>query len=259
LVSQRFLSRDNEHQVLTLTDAGRRLLAGAATPKLLRPAANESAQTPTSVLDSWEGVDRGLFDGLRTLRREAAVSRNVPAYIVFSDATLRDMARRRPSSVQRLLDVHGVGQQKASDFGQTFVECITGYCRANDVVTDPIPETTQSHSASDPPSAGARQSFRLFDEGCNVEQVADRLERAMSTAYQYLESYIHHRRITEVSRWIPQREFDQIEVIAHYAGTDRLKPIFEALHGKVGYEKIRVAVACLANRRSADGSTMPRP
>ncbi len=80
----------------------------------------------------------------------------------------------------------------------------------------------------------------------------------MSTAYQYLESYIHHRRITDAARWVPQREFDQIELIARYAGTNRLKPIHEALHGKVGYEKIRVAVACLANRWNGEGPAMPR-
>ena len=248
LVSQQFLSRDNEHHVLSLTDAGRGVLKGELTPKLLRPAASHSAQTPASVLDSWEAVDRGLFEELRLLRREQAAARSVAAYIVFSDATLRDMARRRPTTVQRLLDVHGVGQQKASDFGQRFVDRIAGYCRDHDVATDQIPETVQRRSPSDPPSAAAVQSFALFDEGLSVEQVAQRLERALSTTHQYLESHIHHRRIADASRWMPRREFDQIEVIAQYAGTERLKPIFEALHGRVSYDKIRIAVACLANR-----------
>ena len=250
LVSQRFLQRDNEYRMLSLTDAGRQLLKGEVTPKLLSPAADASKQSPTSVLDSWEGVDRGLFEELRMLRRDMATERSVPAYIVFSDATLRDMARRRPTKPQKFLDVHGVGQQKASDFGERFVDQIVNYCRNQNVATDPAPESVHRRLASDPPSAGALQSFALFDEGLGVEQVAERLERAISTTYQYLESYIHQRRIADASHWVPQHEIDQIEVITQYAGVERLKPICEALHNRVSYDKIRIAVACLANRPS---------
>jgi ATP-dependent DNA helicase RecQ len=51
----------------------------------------------------------------------------VPAYIVFGDATLRDMARLRPTSLEQLLEVRGVGQKKLADFGQQFVDCIINY------------------------------------------------------------------------------------------------------------------------------------
>jgi ATP-dependent DNA helicase RecQ len=61
------------------------------------------------------------------LRREEATERGVPAYIVFGDATLRDMARQRPTSLEQLLEVRGVGQKKMADFGQQFVDCIINY------------------------------------------------------------------------------------------------------------------------------------
>jgi ATP-dependent DNA helicase RecQ len=61
------------------------------------------------------------------LRREEATERGVPAYIVFGDATLRDMARQRPTSLEQLLEVRGVGQKKLADFGQQFVDCIINY------------------------------------------------------------------------------------------------------------------------------------
>jgi hypothetical protein len=81
-----------------------------------------------------------------------------------------------------------------------------------------------------------------------VEQVAEQFGRAVSTTYGYLEAYIRHRRITDASRWVPPRELEQIEVVVGHAGAERLKPIYEALHGRVGYETIRITVACLANR-----------
>jgi hypothetical protein len=63
-----------------------------------------------------------------------------------------------------------------------------------------------------------------------------------------LETYIRHRRITDASRWISPRELEQIQVVVQHAGAERLKPIYEALHGRIMYETIRIAVACLANR-----------
>jgi hypothetical protein len=96
-----------------------------------------------------------------------------------------------------------------------------------------------------PPVATTRRPFGAKTWG---RQAAERLGRAVSTTYEYLEAYIRHRRITDASRWVPPRELEQIEVVVQYAGAERLKPIHEALHGRVGYETIRIAVACLANR-----------
>ena len=92
------------------------------------------------------------------------------------------------------------------------------------------------------------QSFPLFDEGLSVEQVAERLGRAVSTTYGYLEAYIRHRRVTDATRWIPRGELEEIEAAVQPAGSERLKPIHEALGGRIGYERIRIAVACLANQ-----------
>ncbi|HYA27456.1 MAG TPA: HRDC domain-containing protein, partial [Acidobacteriota bacterium] len=85
---------------------------------------------------SWDRVDEGLFDTLRNLRREIAAQRNVPAYVVFSDATLRDMARVRPSSPNALLAIRGVGEKKLADIGQRFLEKIGSYCRENRLALD---------------------------------------------------------------------------------------------------------------------------
>lgn len=249
LVNQGFLAKDaGEYPVLSVTAQGRRLLKGELTPTLLRPAKARREQFPAAVLDSWEGVDRGLFESLRELRRAEAIARSVSAFIVFSDATLRDMARRRPSTVERFLDVHGVGQQKSADFGRQFVECIVSYCREHGVTWDVPQEIAPPRKPSEGPSAGAVQSFPLFDAGLSVDEVAERMQRAVSTTYQYLEAYIRHRRVADATRWMSPHEFEQIQVVVQHGGAERLKPIYETLQGRVSYDKIRIAVACLANR-----------
>ena len=69
-------------------------------------------------------MDRGLFERLRDLRRQLADEKSVPAYVVFGDASLRDMTRRRPSTLSEFLEVHGVGEKKAADYGELFLAVI---------------------------------------------------------------------------------------------------------------------------------------
>ena len=68
--------------------------------------------------------DRVLFEALRGLRRAIAEERGVPPYLVFSDASLRDMARIRPRTREALLEVKGVGEWKAATFGERFLTLI---------------------------------------------------------------------------------------------------------------------------------------
>jgi ATP-dependent DNA helicase RecQ len=121
----------DEHPVLRLNAASWEVLRGQRSVRLVQP--KEKIQKTRFDEMSWEGVDPGLFEHLRNLRREIASERNVPAYVVFSDATLRDMARLRPTSPAALLNVRGVGEKKLADLGQRFVEEIQTYCRANDI------------------------------------------------------------------------------------------------------------------------------
>jgi ATP-dependent DNA helicase RecQ len=74
--------------------------------------------------ESWQDVDRDLFERLRAVRLEIARSRGVPPYVIFHDATLREMARLRPGSMDALLSVKGVGTRKADDLGDVFLAAI---------------------------------------------------------------------------------------------------------------------------------------
>lgn len=73
------------------------------------------------------GDDVELFERLRELRRELASEREVPPYIVASDATLRGLCRRRPTSRVELLEVSGIGEKKADEFGEAFLSAVTAF------------------------------------------------------------------------------------------------------------------------------------
>ena len=96
-------------------DAGAAEGAGPEEPA--RPSARVEAE-------AWRDVDRGLFEQLRDVRLQVARARGVPPYVVFHDATLREMARLKPASARDLLAVKGVGARKAEDLGEVFLEAI---------------------------------------------------------------------------------------------------------------------------------------
>jgi len=116
-----------ERPAFRLTDASWEVLRGQRAVRLLQPKAKVAKARFDET--SWQDVDHGLFESLRALRREIAESRGVPAYVVFSDATLRDMARLKPESPHSLLAVRGIGERKLADLGQRFLEHIAHYRR----------------------------------------------------------------------------------------------------------------------------------
>ena len=126
LVAQGYIRKSEEYSVLKVTEQGWRVLKGKETPRLLRPAKKRTRE-PKVAKGSWEGVDRGLFQVLRKLRREIADEKSVPAFVVFSDAALRDMARRKPSTLKDFLKVNGVGEQKTKQYGAMFLTAIKDY------------------------------------------------------------------------------------------------------------------------------------
>ena len=124
------LQTDATYPVIVLTQKGLNLLKDAdSVPGLTlarqRPARKDAPRVQSRVeAESWKDVDRDLFDRLRAVRLEIARARGVPSYVIFHDATLREMARLRPASMNALLEVKGVGARKADDLGGVFLDAI---------------------------------------------------------------------------------------------------------------------------------------
>ncbi|MGC1274498.1 MAG: DNA helicase RecQ [Planctomycetaceae bacterium] len=256
LLGQGYLKKGGDYGVLHVTPEGRRLLRGEVEPRLLRPAPPKSKRQRRPAADEgWAGVDRELFERLRTLRAEFAEEKNVPPYVVFNDATLRDFARRRPTSRDELLTIRGVGQLKAEVFGQAFLDAISNHCEETGLSTDVAPADELGHDAPATPvrgpSAGAVACFPLFREGLSVEQVAERQGRAVSTVQGYLADYLREERVTDPSPWVEAALADRIREAASETGLELLRPIKERLGDDVPYDAIRVVVECLRNATDA--------
>jgi ATP-dependent DNA helicase RecQ len=123
----------DEYPVLAVTAKGIELLKNEKSCPGLRLARQRAPRKDVpparsrAEAESWEGVDGALFERLRAVRLEIARARGVPPYVIFHDVTLREMARLRPSSLDALLGVKGVGARKASDLGHLFLAAIRAH------------------------------------------------------------------------------------------------------------------------------------
>ncbi|NHA13524.1 DNA helicase RecQ [Thioalkalivibrio sp. XN279] len=125
LIHRGYLEQDIErYSVLRLTPAARPLLRGEETLELARPRVKAAAKRKAPKAAAGGPYDETLFEALRALRKALADAQGVPPYIVFGDATLVEMARRRPATPGELLEVSGVGQKKLERYGADFLAAI---------------------------------------------------------------------------------------------------------------------------------------
>ncbi len=109
--------------ILKVTDAGWLVLKGKAQVQ-----AREALIIQTTVTESADStVNTELFEALRSLRSKIATSRGVPAFVIFSDAALKDMCIKMPTTDSEFLQVSGVGERKRSQYGEQFMSVIKEY------------------------------------------------------------------------------------------------------------------------------------
>ncbi len=259
LLDQDLLDRTTgDRPVLRLNNASWEVMRGQQTVRLIR-AKEEPVQKTRAAIESWEGVDRDLFEHLRGVRRELADRDGVPAWLIFNDRTLRDLARRRPTTHAVLEQVHGVGDAKMTKFGDRFLKEIKSFCGSHslsmDVPFDPSNAETEGFGSrtrrargSKSVSAAKKTAFDLFSNGASVEEVMASLARARSTTFGYLCEFIDATAPKSIKRWVDPATYTAVARAAEQVGTERLKPIFDFLDEKVPYEEIRLVVTHLDAR-----------
>ena len=130
LISRGYLNVDaSQYSVLSLTAKANPVLRGQEQVQMALPVRDLRQTRREQQLAAMPdyGVDEELFQKLRRVRERLAAKEYVPAYIVFSDASLRDMCNKRPSNEEEMLAVSGVGKYKMDKYGEAFLQAIAEY------------------------------------------------------------------------------------------------------------------------------------
>ncbi|MGZ9675767.1 DNA helicase RecQ [Flavobacterium sp. GNP001] len=175
----------------------------------------------------------GLFEALRNLRYQIAKEEEVPAYVIFSDAALRQMETERPMSENELLAIDGVGRTKLEKYGTAFIEVIVAHHKEKNVRKKKEATTY-------------KETLKLYQEGFSVSEIASKRKIGESTIFSHLaklytdgeeidlESFVSENEILKVAKAKEQLEAPQA-----------LKPYFDYLEEQIDYGKIRLALAIL--------------
>jgi ATP-dependent DNA helicase RecQ len=129
--------------------------------------------------------DEGLFSVLRTMRKDIAAEQNVPPFVLFSDATLKDLCRYFPETKEDMLGIKGIGERKFEQYGEVFLEAILEWRKSNPDVRAKVqitsaPTVRQRKQATS--GSSHLESYKLFQSGKTIKETAvmrDMVERTI--------------------------------------------------------------------------------
>jgi len=254
LVDQDLLGRTaDDRPVLALNGASWDVMRGDRRVQLVRPPSQPVKKTRAGEV-SWEGVDEELFEHLRSVRREIAEEQHVPAFVVFGDRTLRELAAHRPTTEDGFRKIHGVGDAKWSKYGERFLREIESHCESQNLSTNEFTTTTDPPSPTKPAthSPAKLAAFDMFENGKSVDEVASDLDRAKTTVFGYLGEFIAAKQPTSINQWISEATYEAVARAACEVDSRRMKPIYEYLSERIPYGEIRLVLTHLETRTDSD-------
>ena len=230
---------------LSLTSAGRDALRHR-TPITLTKQIEVVARDQKARVGAIE-CDEALFDRLRGLRRKLADERNVPAYVIFSDVSLREMARSYPTTATEFRRIPGVGEQKLKDFAEAFLSEIKNYLAANSRRTfpsdlDPVRPPRRSRL-----NDSQKETLRRFRSGESVNDISRARGFMRSTIYDHLEAAIKSGESLEPDRFFTAAQREEIAWAFRKVADGKLADVRSLLDRKYDYGELRIFRALLAH------------
>ncbi|WP_156319958.1 DNA helicase RecQ [Bacillus sp. FJAT-18017] len=197
-------------------------------------------------------MDDPLFETLRSLRKHLADEANVPPFVIFSDASLKDMCMKLPQSEDEFLDVSGVGASKLEKFGEPFLAAIKQYLVEHPdrkAVYENAESAPKKRTASKPVADSHLESHKLYLEGHSIRDIAKQRGLSQTTVENHLITCFEQGLQVDFAKIIPEQFLPLLEKAVEEAGRERLKPIKELLPEEVSYFMIKAYLSMEKGRQ----------
>jgi len=182
-----------------------------------------------------------LADYLREWRRETAAELGVPAFVVMHDSSLEALCQIRPQNLAQLRGVSGFGDRKTATFGPQILAALKQF--------DAGARAAAKQGRTEKP---AEETARLLAEGRSFVEIALIRGRQLTTVISLVAEMVERGDLEYQLQWIAPEKHAAIEAACKVLGTERLKPLKDALPPEIGYEEIRLAVAHLRSQEADD-------
>ncbi|MBP3952968.1 DNA helicase RecQ [Bacillus sp. YZJH907-2] len=226
LTAEEYISpTGNSYPTLSLTEKALFVLKGETIVEVLETIVEKTPEQQDDV-----------FEALRELRTRLATSQSVPPYMVFSDRTLREMSQFVPQTEEEFLQISGVGQQKSDKYSQEFLSVLQTYA-------DKKPDgVSASITPVDKPKATKGKYLETAHHLKNVESISDLASQLNLTERTVINHLIRaHQEGIELNlaNYVDEENIVLIQRVAEEVGTERLRPIKDALPEHISYQDIR--------------------
>ena len=236
LIALGYIDIDVErHGALCLTEKCRLILRGEQNLELRKQVKQEKTTKDKKQKLAVRPQDQPLWDALRALRMVLAEEAGVPPYVIFHDATLQEMVKKRPLTEQAINSISGVGGQKLARYGQAFLAEISQH---------PLSELLDNRL-----SATVNETLILYQQDNNIERIAQQRTVKPSTIYTHLADAIEVglldvHDVTGLSK----SEFNEIVFVIESQEDQekgRLKPVYDELAGEYDYGVLKCVQAAI--------------
>lgn len=171
-----------------------------------------------------------LFERLRQLRKQLADSNQIAPYVIFADSSLRLMAQLKPKTLEEFAKISGVTDYKLSQYGERFLSEIRAFSQEQSL---PNPLPTQSNMIT----------LQLYQQGLNVQDIAEMRGLKESTVYSHLSELIEMQQPVDINQFVLPVKKDLIIQAIKKIGDQSLTPIKEYLGDNYSYNEIRLVRA----------------
>ena len=238
LIAQGYLLSDVHHGALKLTEHSKPLLRGEQKLHLRKQLAIKKSSAESAADNKKPRLrlaDQALFEALREHRRQLADQQGVPPFVILHDKTLHDLCVQRPTTMDALQNISGIGSKKLLLYGEDLLDIVEQY------PLDPALDNSLSNTVN--------ETLLLFNQGQNAEQIAAQRQMTLTSVYNHLSAAIAADAIQFDQVFnIDREELDKITYALEMAADEqpfKMRTVFESLDGAYDYNLLNCVRASL--------------
>lgn len=193
-----------------------------------------------------EKIDKGeapnLFEKLRQLRLELAKEAGIPAYQIFSDASLKEMEKFRPMSDEEFMQINGVGRQKMQNYGYQFIKAIIDFSAE---------KTKKKRKTSAKKGNTHKETLVLYKEGLSIEEIAQQRKLAQSTIFSHIMKLYEDGEDINLNQFVNKEDITSVkQAKKELNNPDTLKAYFDHFEQALDYNTIKLALTVIEENDS---------
>ncbi|MFI2742328.1 DNA helicase RecQ [Zhouia sp. PK063] len=227
----------HENNALKLTSISKNVLFDKQKVQLAHIVENEELPIETKTSKAKIKTD-SLFERLRQLRYKIAQEEDVPAYLIFNDATLKEIEANRPMSDEEFMQINGVGRRKMESYGYQFIKEVIQFSKEKKEKKERKKGKTFN------------ETLQLYNDGFSLEEIAVKRKLNTSTIYSHIAKLYEDGAAIDLYKFVSKQDVQAIKKAQDTLGNpDQLKPYFEHFEGAIDYWSIRLALSIIKKEK----------